>query len=497
MPISGSQISQQIQFAYHQGQEALNDARAQIAAADQTLRSLADDREHTLADLARHYLPQLSSEAVQQISVDARQGIEAILLRQQDRITSLNRQVEAFESQFEEVETWVQNSTEKLDTALADQQRVSEQLAKRLAEDVQFKTLTQKAAEAEAALERAENSLEEIEHEATQKLPAYEQSKLFMYLQKQGMGTPTYTGRGVTRRMDRFVSRLIDYPKARQSYDYLRNTPQTLRNLIAQDRQALEVVMAELERQRDAVANELGMPTVVQRVEAADQDHDAALAKSQSVRVELDRLRHERTIAEDPQGSFYQEAIEHFKSILAARDQDALADRARQTPDPRDDQIVARLENVDDRMRGANTELTARQQRIAWLDQFLSEVGQLHQRFRAAGYDSANSQFDDSVDLTSELAIARDGRDSVENVWQRIRQRQRFGPTFIQSASTGLARAAQHPMTQVLVTAMAQAASEAMTGHARKAGDRYSKRRSSKSMVFGPTRHYPERRERD
>lgn len=475
MPIPGPSVAQQLHHAYQAGQQALSEARSSAHATGQMLENLSSDRRDALADLARHYLPELTFEAVQKMWSDVRQGVEAILLRQQDQAARLSGMIAGAEQDYESLVARIDQSAAQRDALATQQEQVSGQLSSQLAADEGFRDLTQRAAEAEAALERAEASLEEIEHEAMQKLPEYEKNSLFMYLYKRGLATPTYTWRGFTRRMDRWVGGLINYQQARQGYEYLKTTPQKVRELIAQDREALNVVMTELERRRDQAAAQLGLPEILQRVEQAEQAHREMLASSDRLRGETDRLRLERTQAENPTGRFYQEAIEYLKSTFDATHKQQLTERARRTPDPRDDQIVARLLHVDDQVQGVTDDAHARQQQIEWLDRYLADLGMLHQRFRAAGYDAANSMFDDSLNLVERLRLVREGRDSIDEVWQMIRHTQRFGPTLLEATGEGLARVARHPLTHVLVHAMAQAAGEAMMGHARRAGDRRSR----------------------
>lgn len=481
MPLSGPFVSSQIQDAYRQAQRALADARAQAAATGDAIQTLASDRDHTLESLAEHYLPNLTRDSLQQVWQEARRTIEHILLRKEEHAARIDDRVSQLDQQRDQAAANLEKSNVELDQLLDEQQTLSERLAAMLVDDPQFKQLSDRAAEAEAALERAEASLAEIEQDAAQKLPAYEKSKLFMYLWNRGMATPRYTSRGVTRRMDRWVSRLIDYPKAKAGFEYLKNTPQQVRNLVEKDRQALEVVLGELERQRDAMSEKIGLSVVVAKVTAADVAHHQIIDSIEALDQSLQQARSELSEVEDPRGTYYQEAIEYLKSLLQKTEQETLENRARQTPDPRDDQMVARLEHLNTQFRQVNTEAAARQQRIEWLDRHLAAVSQFHHRFRAAGFDSSRSYFDDSLNLAGDLSLALEGRDSVDTIWQRMQQRQRFAPSSLETAGSTITRAAGHPLTQVLIHAMAHAASHALSDHARRAGGRRSSSSSSGS----------------
>ncbi len=482
MPLSGPIVSQQIQRAYQAAQAALADARTTATAAGGALQTITSQQHESLNDLAAYYLPELTPAAISSTSSEVRQGIERIMLRQGDHVARLQTQIEQLEQRRTAADERAVQSTTALDEAMDAQQQLAEQLAEQLSQDADFRKLTERAAEAEAALERAEGSLEEIEHEALQKLPAYDGCRLFLYLYERGLGTPQYGYRGLTRRLDRWVSRLIEFPSARTSYEYLKQTPEHVRKLIAQDQQAFDAVMGELAKQRDELAAKLGLPEKINAVERADATHQADLEALAAVETELRTLNSELTTTADPQGSYYSEAIEYLRNWLARSDRDELAARAQQTLDPRDDQIIARLDHLDQQFRSANTEAVARQERIDWLANHLHALGQLQQRFRTAGYDSSRSQFNDSLDLTRDLELARDGRDTLDSIWERMRQQHQFAPSSLETAGSGLARVARHPMTHVLVHAMASAAAnaianKAMTGKARNAGRRYGRRR--------------------
>jgi hypothetical protein len=156
--------------------------------------------------------------------------------------------------------------------------------------------------------------------------------------------------------------------------------------------------------------------------------------------------------------------------MIAAADPRALASRARATPEIEDDQIVAKLQGVVQEINHIGTEVRNRQQRIEHLTSHLQSVGSLISRFRSAGFDSARAQFSGSDDVSEELLAVRDGHGSYEDVWQRLRRSHRSAP----SAVDQFTQVATHPMTQVLINAMAHAAAGALQASARQAGERRS-----------------------
>ncbi len=83
-------------------------------------------------------------------------------------------------------------------------------------------------AEREAMAARAEAQAQAAEAEREEKRGPYEADPLFLYLWRSGYGTPAYRGSGFVRRMDRWVSRLIDFEAARANYHALTTLPDRL-----------------------------------------------------------------------------------------------------------------------------------------------------------------------------------------------------------------------------------------------------------------------------
>jgi len=468
MELLGPVVHQQLLRGYQAIQADLESVRGHVAARGAQISELTDDRSRTLVALAQHYLPELTAEAIQETWSEVRPDVRQILLRKGEHQQRNAAALQATTAARQEQETRLAQHDEQLDELLEQQQSLSEQLSEQLADDENFAKLSNRAAAAEAALQQAEGRLAGVEQDAAQKLPAYEQSSLFQYLYRQGFGTPAYDRRGLTRRMDRWVGQLIGFYEAKKSFEFLRDTPQQMKAIVAEDREALETVMQELERQRDEAAAALGLDALLERVERTRVEREQVIGELDSLRLQLDSLRSEQSELEDTRGPYYREAVELFRSMLSRTSGDALSQRARHTPEITDDQIVARLEGVDTDLTQIDNEVSQRRQQIRDLDQQLQELGRLVQNFRAAGYESTRSTFRGTLDMADLLKHFRQGHTTADSIWVQIRRVQQFGPTTMERVS----QVAAHPMTQVLIHAMAHAAGQAMSGHARHAGHR-------------------------
>ena len=470
MPVSGPIVHQQLMHAYQEAQHELETARGHVAAAGVELGELAEDRGEAMVSLAQHYLPELTQDAIRKTWSEVQTAVWDVLKRKEQHSQRLAGTLEQLSANRGAAETDLKSISSSLDAATEAQGEIANLVSQELSADKGFAELSDRAAEAEAALQRAEANLNEIEQDANRKLPAYENSALFMYLQKRGFLTPEYSHRGITRSTDQWLARYIGYREARQGYDFLKSTPKHMQELIAEDRASLNTVLDELEKQRDSVAAKHELPAAIQKTTELTNQRQATLAELEKIETDAKSVQSERTETENTRGPYYHEAITQFRDMLAAADPGALASRARATPEVEDDQIVAKLQGVKQEIDVLGTQVHQRQQRIEQLTSHLQAIGSLISRFRSAGFDSARAQFNGSDDVTEELRTARDGNGSYEDVWQRLRRSHRSAP----SAVDQFTQIATHPMTQVLINAMAHAAAGALQAQARQAGERRS-----------------------
>ena len=316
MPISGPVVHRQLMDSFSQGQARLEEVRGQTSQTHQQREELDDDRGDALVRLAEHYLPELTREAIRNTWAEVRSGVSQVLLRKEDHRRQLHVTLSDVNARRTSCEDDLVAATKRLDVAVAAQQEVAGQVEKELQTDNEFVELSDRAAVAEAALERAEANMEEIDKDSEKKLPDFNDSTLFKYLYDRGFGTPKYTKRGLTRRVDRWLAKYIDYRKARESYEFLRKTPEQMKTIIEEDRAALDTVMDELERKRDAVAESLGLPEKVDRCSELSRKRDEMLANLEELRKETEHIEHELSEMEQTRGPYYREAITLFRDMI-------------------------------------------------------------------------------------------------------------------------------------------------------------------------------------
>lgn len=467
MPIPGPHVHQQLISAYEQTAAKLELLRGQLGQIESERDRLEDNRDDTLSKLATYYLPDLTPESIQRTWAEVRPTMREILLRKQNRVREYQEDLQDQNRIRGHFEDELTRLNERLDQGEQQQDRLVEQVEHSLRENARFIELSKHASMAEAALERAEANLDEVSQDASRNLPAYQECKLFSYLLSRKFGTSQYTHTGFNRRMDRWVAKMVDFPAAKRNYDYLTTTPTTMRTIIAEDRMALDTVLDELGRLRDEAAQPFGLLAQIQAVEAMKQERESCLTQLEQATLQCETTQGELTRLEDPRCEFHAEAIDLFRNMLSQSSSDDLRQEARRTPEITDDQIVASLRGIETEIDQAKLSNVQQHDRLRLGQEVYEAVGRLIQRFRASGFDRANCRFSDALDVAGYLDRARNAAD-VEEFWNSLRRSQNWGPTTMDKITS----VATHPMTQVMINAMAHAAAGAMSDHARRAGQR-------------------------
>lgn len=464
MKIPGAEVFQSLRASLDDVHGDAAHIRSEYQRLDSRMKSVVDERAAALLELAKHYMPAISRDSVESSFAEIRGELAAILERKDRRVQELNDRVSRLRQA-------AASSQAKFDTAAAaakqaaDEQTASQsELAKRLAENTEFQDLSKRALEAEAELQRDEERITEIHREAKEKLPAYERSSLFRYLQDRRFGTPDYTHRGLARRLDRWVASLVNYSQARPSFNFLNVTPAIMEQETARRRDEFNHSMERIEAIQKQTAADVKLEEAVRRVEstAAERDRLAGLLAADQDRVRV--VDQERAALDQAQGQFYEEAIARLRNFLSQAKTSLLESRAAETPDKADDDIVVRLRVLED-------ELADLQPRVHQLtldsqaaDKRSDGMEFVVRRFEQSNFHDGQSFFEAGFDVRSLIAQYRAGAFDKDAFLQQIKRAQERVPTELERRVGESAKSMMNsPFTGALVEAMVNVAGAALS----------------------------------
>jgi hypothetical protein len=289
-----------------------------------------------------------------------------------------------------------------------------------------YQSLTKLVTEEAAKAERADNKATQAEEDQAEKGKSYREDPLFMYLWKRRYLTPDYVGSGLTRALDGWVAKLVDYADARGNYYMLTELPVRLR-AHANRQQAIFDEAEQKQRRMEADAlNDDEMRFAKEALAKAQKTLDDIEQGIEEEEAKHASLLEERSRFSSGTDDISRQVIE--LQISEIRD-DSLADlymQAKMTPKPDDDVIVSRIRDLQQEEKKVETEIDELLAQERQHQQSHQELEKLRRQYRRRGYDSGYSSFPSGFDMAALLAMLMSGRSSGRDTWERIGREQQF-----------------------------------------------------------------------
>ena len=177
-----------------------------------------------------------------------------------------------------------------------------------------------------------------------------------------------------------------------------------------------------------------------------------------AVDTELEQL-------DQKQSKFHAEAIQKFELFLSQTESGVLQTRAQRTPDPRDDEIVARIAELTAQIEQLKPQISTVTLDRKKSDELAGGMDLVVNRFRQNNFDSVRSSFADGLNTTAEIQRYLQGLTKPEEFWQILRRQQQFEPTWAETVSVQGAQVVMEALnnpavSRVLLNSMAQSGIE-------------------------------------
>lgn len=469
MPVPGPEILRRIADYAASINGSEREARNRAMEVSEEIEKLIADQSDAFRELAQHYLPQLDDDVEHDGWAEMRAVLRDVLLRRDDARRQLETRLQAASAQQASAESQWKLLSEQLSDATQKANELTTSLMAKLTSDPDLQRLSREAAEGQARLEQASTNLGDVESEAKIKLPPYEHSRLFQYLWDSKFDTDGYSRRGMSRRIDRWLARLIDYPAAAASYRFLTSAPGMMKLVIAEQEKAVNVRVEEVQARQTAAAEAIGLPEVQARISRLKAEVDRAFAAMDSSQKIRTTLQHEQAQLDSPDSIFYRDALTAFQTLLQKTERSIVAARAANTPELQDDQVVARLRHIDDLVSQKKTLLDQHFASAEAAEKRTARVNDLLSRCRRAQFGDPKRIFEDSYDLKTRLNDLANGVVTGESMYQEMYRIQKIDSPIADQASAAINGA----MGQILISTMAQAAGAALGAYAARAGEQH------------------------
>lgn len=371
-----------------------------------------------LAELARGALVPVidaTERQVGEILAERRAALEAL----GPGIAAQEQTLAARERERARQQSVADAAVQAVDAAEAEAQR-------RLGADGAYQQQLAGARRSDAIADQAEAKAQAAETDRREKGRPYEADPVFVYLWRRGYGTSRYRAWPVARLLDGWVARSSGYETLRRNYALLTEIPRRLADHAQRMRAAAEREVEALRAIESRAAAAAGVPERRSALETAEQALeriDAAIEEQEAV---VDRLIERRTRFAAGEDEYSKRAAEVLAQAYQREELESLHQRAARTGSGEDDRVVDELDRLDDEYERLQQELThyrrlhqAQRERTLGLEE-------VRRRFKRSRYDDMHSVFVNGALIDALLDRFLVGSIGIGQVWDGIRQQQRY-----------------------------------------------------------------------
>lgn len=402
-------------------QETRVDEALKSAVAD--AERLRVERTEALKELARVKLDEITAgRLVRDLDAAERRALDILEDRKHRLATATERRAQAIR-EVEEAEAQRHQTGGAVEAALEAVETLRAEAEARVRETPDWRAAKERFDAADAIAIGAEKKKATSDSELSSKKRPYDADPLFTYLWSRGFGTNTYKAGNLVRMVDRMVADYIGFTGARANYAMLIEIPARLGDHAKGKRAAADVekaALADIERQAMLAA---GLDAKERALTEARHKLAAAEATLEGKRTQLKAIEEARSaLLLEGRIPGYDEAL---GTIAAGDAKDSIAQlyrEARRTQTAEDEQLVRRIELIDQRSEAVEKEVQDLRKSARDLAERRSEVERTRDRFRSAGYDHPHSTFGNDSDIGRVLAQVLEGVIRSGILWDLLRE---------------------------------------------------------------------------
>ncbi|MGD9056106.1 MAG: hypothetical protein PVF38_08195 [Desulfobacterales bacterium] len=401
-------------------------SNSRLETANQQLVAVRNQLAQEYRRLAEFRLDELAAGKLITQMDETDRTVLKLLERRSQALAQLEREIEQSQATQAELEQERSRVARRRDELLKQIDEAAAEIKEQLGRQEAYRKLEEKAAEESSRAERAQKKAAQAEADREEKGKPYREDPLFMYLWKRRYLTPDYSGGGLTRMLDGWVAKMINYADAHSNYYMLTELPVRLReHADRQERLAAQAV----QKLREMEATALKVEPITKDKELL-QSVQKSLQESES-RIEEEENRHaslleQRSAHASGSDELSRQAIELQVSEIKNDSLTNLYMQAKMTNNPDDDVIVSRIRELQEEEEGLLAEIQNLQSQIHQQQKNYREIDELRRRFRRRSYDSDHSVFPGGFQLAALLSLLMSGRASGGDVWDRIDREQQF-----------------------------------------------------------------------
>jgi hypothetical protein len=421
MTISGSSVHSKIKSQINEIENEHEKLSSKIYDYEKDINSLMEERENTYGKLAAFYLPEMDAESVKNTLKEVQQEVQLIFEEKQLRRKKVEELMKDSNENKKGLEDKFENITEKLREKGKEHDKIKGAVMKECNEIPKYKEIYSQAGQARGKLEQNKERVDEVQNEAKEKLPAYENNKLFLYLIEKNYGADLYIGNTITKKLDAFVARIIKFDEAKKNYDFLKSMPKLMKEEVDNRQAELDNLVKSLQGMESETGKKYGLQKIIKEGVDFSKERKRISLEIEKLDDEYKNYMAERKELDNTKGEYHQEAIRKLKEYLKGNDIADLKQKARATPGTEDDRAVSRIEEVDKEIRELKDKSKEIRKERDDVGGKLENLKDLQKKYTNNNYDSDNSYFKSGFDINNLLIAYMAGKMSHDDAWNEMK----------------------------------------------------------------------------
>jgi chromosome segregation ATPase len=424
--VSGSVVYRHIKEKISELESDLDSLGNEINVCENSITKGMEERENCYGALATFYLPELDATSMQKTIKEVQDEVKMIFRQKQTRRTELEATMNSSQSDKKRFEAELDEVTEKLNGKVAERERLSKIVAIELSKNKSYTDTRTQAVEIDKQLTDYKKKVKEIEQDATERLPAYEENKLFSYLLGKNFGSPNYEGHGLVARLDAWVARIVNFDEEKQSYDFLHSVPEIINEEVRKKQKDLEKLAKGLQKVETEVSDKTGFAQIIKEGTTLGEYREKLLEHIELLTLTYSASERERRGFDSTKDSYHAEAINRLKAYLKGATIEDLKRKALTTTDKIDDNLIDQIEEIDLNIKTFKKKANGLKTRRNSIEEKLEGLNSIKQKYSHSDFESGSSSFGSGFDINLLLVAYLMGKTSQSDLWNDIQHHQDF-----------------------------------------------------------------------
>ncbi len=420
---SGLQTLHEIDTAIARARKAVSEASVLPKRAAEDLVDLKRQQSAAYDNIAKERLELLENNEGGELGYVDRKAEK--LLAEHDKVeTSHGKKLDKAVVKIETLEKERRDKEKDVNKAVDTYDKAVAVAEKEILKDLGYMAALDRVEKAESMVIRASEKLDLARAGEQEKGRPYRSDPFFNYLHKRRYGTKESKGWFLTKLLDGWVARLVNYREAAENYRRLTDIPRRLENhvksledSVLESRAELEALEADILEKKGVTALHKASLKAQTTLEKVDEKIAGAERDYEELRVEYQRLSAGET-------GPYREATDILSDALRRVKFSDLKRLAAQTTSRKDDQAIEEILELARAADALEDDQKEAKNLIKKYERSLKELEEIRRRFKSRRYDAPSSVIDGQMVgelLIRVLAGAMDG----DSLWRQIERAQR------------------------------------------------------------------------